>query len=337
MKPVLPATIAAVALLLGACTSGPGQNDPLQVAQNPVAATPPPAPEQARKPAGQVLSLPGDATAVAFHPRSGVLAVAGTAGGRAWVSFRGPGDLAAKPRTVDVPGPVEQLVPEGDTGFVGTVPGKDRVVFLSPTDEVVGESEVEGGPADVADQGARRLVALRAEKAIAVLEYEQRVKTITGELASADHVLTVGDSVVVLDRIRSALFEVDVDEGTVGVGLRAGDGATNAVADSFGRVLVTDTRSNALLAFSPGPLLLRQRYPVPGGIYGIAYDARRNLAWVTLTGRNEVVAFDVAGGEPTEKLRFATVRQPNSVTVEESTGRVVVASAAGEGLQVIEP
>jgi hypothetical protein len=58
---------------------------------------------------------------------------------------------------------------------------------------------------------------------------------------------------------------------------------------------------------------------------------------VTLTERNEVVGYDVRGGEPVEKYRFPTVRQPNSVTVDEQSGRVVVGSAAGEGTQVITP
>jgi ABC-type ATPase involved in cell division len=84
-------------------------------------------------------------------------------------------------------------------------------------------------------------------------------------------------------------------------------------------------------------LLLRQRYPTPGGAYGIAYDGERDLAWVTLTERNEVVGLDIAGGEPEEVARFATVRQPDSVTVDERTGSVVVASGDGDGLQVIEP
>jgi DNA-binding beta-propeller fold protein YncE len=130
---------------------------------------------------------------------------------------------------------------------------------------------------------------------------------------------------------------VDVAGGKINEGLRAGDGAANAVADSYGRILVTDARAGALIAFSASPLIMRQRYPVPGGAYGIAYDAKRSLAWVTLTERNEVVGFDVRGGEPVEKYRFPTVRQPDSVGVDETSGRVVIGSAVGEGTQVIQP
>lgn len=145
----------------------------------------------------------------------------------------------------------------------------------------------------------------------------------------------VGDRQVQLDRLRSAVFERDGDKN--GSGLRAGDGATNAVPDRYSRLLVVDTRGGELMAFSVNPLIMRQRFPVPGAPYGIAYDAKRDLAWVTLTERNEVVGFNVAGGEPVEKYRFPTLRQPNAVATDEASGRVYVSSANNGGIQVISP
>ena len=91
----------------------------------------------------------------------------------------------------------------------------------------------------------------------------------------------------------------------------------------------------SLMLTEDDPLLMRQRYPVPGAPYGLAYDPKRDLLWVTLTATNEVVAFDVAGGEPEEKHRFPTVEQPNNVAVDPISGRVIVASATGKGIQVI--
>lgn len=107
------------------------------------------------------------------------------------------------------------------------------------------------------------------------------------------------------------------------------------MADRFGRVFVVDTRGGELMAFSTAPLIMRLRYPLPGAPYGMAYDEARDLVWITLTERNEVVGFDVAGGEPVEKHRFATVRQPDSVAVDPGSGRVFVASGDGRGMQVI--
>lgn len=81
--------------------------------------------------------------------------------------------------------------------------------------------------------------------------------------------------------------------------------------------------------------------PVPAGavvpLGAPAYDGRRDLAWVTLTARDEVVGLGVAGGEPVIVHRFPTVHQPNAVAVDPVSGRVLVVSASGAGLQVIDP
>ncbi|MPY77160.1 MAG: hypothetical protein GEV04_01435 [Actinophytocola sp.] len=327
--------VAAVLLLATACSDSDVPQDELQLVENPTAASPANSPHQTGAPDGRVLDVDGDVTSVAIN--HGTLAAAVTGDdGDAHVLFYRMGGLTERPKRVDVDGAVERLTASGDQ-FAATVPSENTVLYLTPGG-VVGETSVDGGPTSVAELDGRTLVGLRKAKAVAVLEHEQQTARTSSELASADQVLVSSEgSAVVLDRLRSALFEVQPDEGDIGLGLRAGQGATNAVTDQYNRVLVVDTREEYLLAFSLDPLVLLQRYPVPGSPYGIAYDPERDLAWVTLTARNEVVAFDVAGGEPEETARFSTVRQPNEVTTNPRTGTVVVASANGEGIQVIEP
>ncbi|MPY96925.1 MAG: hypothetical protein GEU97_02850 [Actinophytocola sp.] len=331
----MKASFAAVVLLLvAACSESEAPRDELQLVENPTAASPASSPESTQAPEGTVLDVDGDVTSVAIN--QGTLAAAVTDDGEARVLFYRLTQPDAKPERVDVDGPVERLTASGDQ-FAATLPTENVVLHLTPGG-VVGKTSIEGAPTSIAQLDGRSLVGLRKAKAVAVLEHEQLTARTSGELASADQVLVSSRGTpVVLDRLRSALFEVQTDEGDIGLGLRAGQGATNAVTDQYNRVLVVDTREEYLLAFSLDPLVLRQRYPVPGSPYGIDYDARRDLAWVTLTARNEVVAFDVAGGEPEEAARFVTVRQPNAVTTDPTTGTVVVASANGEGIQVIEP
>lgn len=330
MRRLLVASPLVVTLVLSGCTTGSDQSDDLQLVANPVAATAAPSPARTAEPAGRVLpAAPVGTVAVA----GGVLAVALT---EPSLQLYDLADLAKAPRTVALPAPAEQLTPDGDR-LLASLPGASALARVNPADGSFTTVPVAGQPAAADPRGAQTLVAVRDRKAVDVLDGDHVTKSITGQIYSADEVLTAGDSTVVLDRLRTALFEVDLAGGTVKEGLRAGDGATNAVTDRYGRVLVTDSRAGSLLAFSSAPLLLRQRYPVPGGIYGIAYDAQRDLAWVTLTERNEVAAFDVGGGEPVEKFRFPTVRQPNSVSVDPASAAVVVGSAAGEGIQVIEP
>lgn len=321
----------ACALVLTGCSSNKDGGDTLQIVANPVAATAPLSPAPAVKAAGTVLGA-GNVTAMATDPASRILAVAA---GNAVLLYR-LDDITAAPVQVSVDRSVERLSAV-DGELLASIPARGEVVRIALPGGQAGTFGVAGQPADALASGAETLVAVRDRKAIDVLEGGKVVKTITGGLYSADELVHAGNATVVLDRLRTAVFAVDVPGTAIGEGLRAGDGATNAVADSYGRVLVTDTRGGALLAFSTGPLLLRQLYPVPGGIYGIAYDATRGLAWVTLTERNEVVGFDVRGGEPVEKYRFPTVRQPNSISVDERTSRVFVGSASGEGIQVIQP
>lgn len=142
---------------------------------------------------------------------------------------------------------------------------------------------------------------------------------------------------VALDRQQTAAAVIDLGAGKLGQELRAGDGATNAVTDQYGRVLVVDTTGGELLALSADPFLLRQRYPVPGAPYGIAYDPATHLVWITLTATNQVVGYDVKGGEPKQRYEFDTVAQPNSVAVDSADGAVLVSSATGAGVQRIVP
>jgi hypothetical protein len=324
----------AGALALSACSSsGQDNTDSLQVVNNPVAAKAAVSPAVSVKPAGQVLATSA-VSALATDQQSHTLVVA--LAQPPSVQVYDLGSLGAPKITVPLPGPAESLSTSGGQALA-SIPTKGVLARISLPGGQVRTEPVAGQPAAGVADGADTVVAVRDRKAVEVLANGAVTKTITGQLYSADDVIDTGQNVVVLDRLRTAVFSVDVNAGTMGEGLRAGDGAANAVADSYGRVLVTDARAGALLAFSTGPLILRQRYPVPGGVYGIAYDKQRSLAWVTLTGTNQVVGFDVRGGEPTEKYRFPTVRQPDSVGVDEQTGRVIVGSATGEGTQVIQP
>ncbi|RLK58655.1 YncE family protein [Actinokineospora cianjurensis] len=329
---VLVAATALCAAFTAGCSSDDQPRDELMVTDNPVAATPAHSPVPTATPAGTVLPLATPVTAVATDPTTRTLTVASGTELRLY-------DLDAldkAPRALTLPGAAESLTLAGDGGAVlAAVPG--RVVRVALPGGALDESAVEGSPVATAMFGGDTLVAVRDRKQVAVLDDGQVRRVISGSLLSADQVFSTGPGALVLDRLRNAVFQLDVEQGTFGQGLRAGQGSTNGVVDRWGRVLVTDTRGGALLAFSLDPLLMRQRYPVAGSPYGIAYDAKRDLAWVTLTETNEVVGYQVGGEEPVERHRYPTVAQPNSVAVDPETGRVVVASANGGGVQVVRP
>jgi len=68
----------------------------------------------------------------------------------------------------------------------------------------------------------------------------------------------------------------------------------------------------------------------------MALDPVRNRLWLTLPGRNELVELP-ARAHPHVLRRFPTVRQPNSVAVDERTGRVFVTGRASGQLEWIDP
>jgi DNA-binding beta-propeller fold protein YncE len=243
-------------------------------------------------------------------------------------------DLSAEPVSVPLPSAPSEVRVAGDSLLVGL---RGQVASIALPSGALSSIPVNGDAVSATPFGSSTLVAARDRRSVLVLDRGVEGKAIQGNLFSADQVLSTQNQAVLLDRARNALFELDVAGGKVKQGLRAGEGATNAVTDRFGRVLVADTRGGALLAFSLNPLLMRQRYPVGNAPYGIAYDPRRDLAWVTLTATNEVVGYHVVGEEPQERYRFPTVAQPNAVTVDPTSGRVFVASANAEGIQVISP
>ena len=116
----------------------------------------------------------------------------------------------------------------------------------------------------------------------------------------------------------------------------AGVGPTHVVG-AGGRLFVADTQGGALLVFATRPKLeLVRRVFLPGGPYGLAVDPVRHRLWVTLTARNQVVAL-AANGHPVPRQRLATVRQPDRVAVDSTTGTVVIGGADRRVVQLIGP
>lgn len=321
--------VAVLIVVCAAVASGCGSNKPddeLMVTDNPVAAVAAVSPPATTTPAGTITHQT-DVTATAFEPKSHTLAVAT----KDTVQLYRLDDTLTPTTTVRLA--AASLTVDG-AGFLVT--SANKVVRLDTDGRTTPATEdFRGKPVSATTFDGRTLVAVRDERAVAIVNKNRIQRMITGDMMSADQVLSTGKGAVVLDRLRNAVFELNVPDASVSQGLRAGLGATNAVTDRFGRVLVTDTRGGALLAFSLDPLLLRQNYPVAGAPYAIAYDRERDIAWVTLTKTNEVVGYQVAGEQPKEKYRFPTVSQPNTVAVDPSSGRVIVASGTGDGIQVI--
>lgn len=117
----------------------------------------------------------------------------------------------------------------------------------------------------------------------------------------------------------------------------AGVGPTHVACLDRGPCYVADTRGDALLVYSVGAgVEPTRRYGLPGGPYGMALDRVRRRLFVTLPARNELVEL-VAHGRPHVVRRWPTVRQPDSVAVDERTGDVFVTGRADGVLEHVTP
>jgi DNA-binding beta-propeller fold protein YncE len=107
-----------------------------------------------------------------------------------------------------------------------------------------------------------------------------------------------------------------------------------------GLFYVADTEGDAVIVFrvtaaGPGQVgSVRTQCCAP---YGIAIDGRRGVVYLTLTASSRLESFRISGARLVPGRTWPTVRQPNDVAVDEATGRVFVAGAAGDQLQLIDP
>ncbi|MCU1648502.1 MAG: hypothetical protein JWN03_8777 [Nocardia sp.] len=236
-------------------------------------------------------------------------------------------------RTVTLPAAAASLSLGKPGEFLIAVPGK--ILRVEAATGALTEVKVDGDVHAAALRADGDLIAGLAGGKILVLSPDGAVRETISGLVSADAIDTSTDTVVVLDRRQTAVTELNLIDHRLGLTLRAGDGAATMIGDHFGRRIVTDTAGNQLLVYTADPLVLRQGFPVGSSPYALAYEQRSETVWVTLTGTNEVVGYDLSTGIPVEVGRYPTVRQPNTVTIDDRTGDMFVGSGTGDGLQRI--
>jgi DNA-binding beta-propeller fold protein YncE len=189
-------------------------------------------------------------------------------------------------------------------------------------------TQAANGTVFVANELGHSVVAVRGD---------QIVHTFT-DVTQPAGLAAVGDLVGLVDVRENTLTVYDAQRLQRIAELPAGAGPTHLVADQRGQLAVIDTRGEAVLLFAVSPQL-RQigRVPLPGTPYGVAYDSVRDRLWVTLTARNEVIGLNLDADSPVLATPLPTVRQPNTVAVDSSTGRLFVTGTDDGVLQIIEP
>ena len=341
--------------LLAGCSSKLTDPGPATIEPAGAATSPPPD----RPPAGDVLALTGRPTAALFDPTTSSLAVF-TPG----ADPQAPGTLtiigpAGAARPVALPAGTTAIAGDGKGAVYATTRGGFVTVDLATGG--LAATTIDGHDATdftaVARRVDGRLLVGSAAGAVYVLadqtssgqtdsgqtdsgqtdsdqtgSNQTRVTAETTIFSRVDAIVTEGETAVVLDRAQTSVTALN-QQGAVQQALRAGLGATTIAADPAGRVLVTDTRGGQLMVFSVDPLIQRQGYPIGESPYAIA--SSNTLVWVSQTAINSVAGYDLGTGIPVEKVRYPTVRQPNSLAFDEVSGTLYVVSGSGDGIQVI--
>ncbi|WP_040808514.1 YncE family protein [Nocardia concava] len=314
------AGVTVVTLLAGCSSQESNADNPTREP-----ATPALAPAAAAAPAG-VVSPSAPISLLLDEPATGVLAAVVDSGTTLQLITGGV------TRPITLPGKAAALALGKPGEILVAVPGK--ILRVDAATAALSEVAVDGDVRAVALRPDGGLVAGLAGGKVLLLDADGTVRHSISGLSAADAIDARDGAVVVLDRRQTAIVELDGDS-KLGLSLRAGDGATNMIGDHFGRRLVTDTAGGELLVYTADPLVLHQRFPVGSAPYALAYDQRSETVWVTLTGSNQVVGYDLSTGIPVEVGRYPTVRQPNAVTIDDRTGDMFVGSATGDGLQRI--
>jgi DNA-binding beta-propeller fold protein YncE len=295
------------------------------------------APPAGQRPAGRVVALPGGPEGLAVDARDGLLAagirqpagvaLVDTATGRERRIIR----LAGAPRHLELAGPAGPLlVPLEDA---------DQLAQIAlPGGEVTADTAVGRHPHDAAADGSLIFVGNEYASTVSVVRDGRQVRVEPGPLQPGG--VAAGGSFILVVGVRGRRVEAYSAAGRILGTARAGAGPTHVQAGRGGLFYVADTEGNAVLIFrvdTTGPRQVGTAPTERGTPYGIAVDRRRGLVYVTLTATNQLESFRISGSGLVPDQTWPTVRQPNSVAVDESTGRVFIAGRAGSQLELINP
>jgi DNA-binding beta-propeller fold protein YncE len=295
------------------------------------AAEPPSAPSPTTSPAGRSAAAGYAAEGIVRDPVTGLVAVGVRRPNRLLVLD--PGSLVVV-RSLEVPGTVRHLAASASGGTV-LVPNEaaDSLTEVDLRTGGVRETPVGHVPHDtfgapngdvlVTDEFGRSLSVVR----------EGRVVHRVDDLRQPGGVAATGTTALVVDVGAFTLTGYALDGMERLARVPAGAGPTHVVPVGPDRVAVADTRGGRLLVFTVGPLRQVDAIDLADSPYGLAVDPSGGTVWVTLPERNEVVGVDVDGRRVV--ARYPTVRQPNTVTTDEGSTTLWVASRTDGTVQRI--
>jgi DNA-binding beta-propeller fold protein YncE len=344
---VFPVGVIVTCLLTGCASAGSATDrdqrpvrggDPRAVRTDvPEPAT---APALTRRPAGTVVAMPGSPEGLAVDDRDGIVAIglrspdavalADTSAGRIRKMVR----LSGAARHLQLAGPSGPvLVPDEEA---------DRLLQIAlPSGTLVANTKVGRQPHDAAAAGLTIFVGNEYSNTVSLIRDGKQVAVMPSPVQPGGVAAARDGSVVVVVGVRGRRIEAYTPDGRSLGSAPCGVGSTHVRAGPNHLFYVADTEGNQVPIFAVGQQGPRQVGSVPtlrgGTPYGIAVDSKRRIVYVTLTASNVLESFRIKGEILVPDRQWPTVRQPNDVAVDETTGRVFVAGRDNNQLELIDP
>lgn len=228
------------------------------------------------------------------------------------------------------------------SGFVLACP--DKVLLIDPAspDSPQEVDMEEDSPVTAATQlSSGEIFATSADSTtVGVYKDGKRDGDIEVE-AGSDQLLAVpnssgDDGVVRIHREDSTIQNVDWTNDRAGGRLRVGQGVGSIAVGDNGVVLASDTEGGRLAVYTSDDVVRLHQYGnVEGTPWGVAWDNKRNLAWVSATDTNKAYAYEIGKGVPELRGDLSTVPDAQNIAVL-GDGTFVAASATGHGLQFVD-
>jgi DNA-binding beta-propeller fold protein YncE len=322
------ALLLTVGAALVAGCGGSGTSPPRRAAE------PAESPPLRATPAGDTAAVGSEPEGVAWDPAAELIAVGIMQPPE--VAFVDPESLEVVHR-VPLPAPPRHLTydPAAETILVPAESANELLVVRPGG--VVTATKVGTHPHDATSVGGNVFVADEHSDQISVLRKGHLVKTLPTPHQPGG-IAGVAENWVALVAVSARVLEVYGVHSLKAIArLPAGVGPSHVLAGSP-YTYVADTEGEQILVYQIGRhSRLVGESPAPGTPYGLALDTAHSRLWVTDTATDRLTEYTTLSELPRRIATYPTVRQPNSVTVDERTGAVFVAGRAAGVLERIAP
>lgn len=186
-----------------------------------------------------------------------------------------------------------------------------------------GEKKIKYFPLDGSDKDGKATVSI-GEGAIQSLIVDPDPKSGSDKEMSA-----------VFDKKQSSLTGVYPGEDKEGSSLRIGQGAGKIAGGQDGVVVASSTKLNSIEIFTANDILRKHQTIHTDSVpWGVAWDANTRTVWVTSTGKNTVIGYDISSGVPVKVATMHTIPDAQSVVVD-GDGGLLIASPQSSTVQHI--